>query len=80
VRRPIARRLALLGDLRITHVFVDGDEATGVIDWSEAAPGDATDAGSLGIKAGATPQPGLSFDTDLVRRAGGVITAHEQVA
>jgi aminoglycoside phosphotransferase (APT) family kinase protein len=22
-------------------VFVDGDEVTGVIDWSEAAPGDA---------------------------------------
>lgn len=29
------------GDLQITHVFVDGDEVTGVIDWSEAAPGDA---------------------------------------
>ena len=29
------------GDLQITHVFVDGDELTGVIDWSEAAPGDA---------------------------------------
>ncbi|WP_419817509.1 phosphotransferase family protein [Glaciibacter flavus] len=29
------------GDLRIPHVFVDGDELTGVIDWSEAAPGDA---------------------------------------
>jgi len=28
------------GDLQITHVFVDGDEVTGVIDWSEAAPGD----------------------------------------
>ena len=28
-------------DLQITHVFVDGDEVTGVIDWSEAAPGDA---------------------------------------
>ena len=27
------------GDLQITHVFVDGDEITGVIDWSEAAPG-----------------------------------------
>jgi aminoglycoside phosphotransferase (APT) family kinase protein len=25
------------GDLQITHVFVDGDEVTGVIDWSEAA-------------------------------------------
>ncbi|WP_460578706.1 phosphotransferase family protein [Humibacter ginsengisoli] len=29
------------GDLQITHVFVDGDTVTGVIDWSEAAPGDA---------------------------------------
>ena len=29
------------GDLQITHVFVDGDEITGVIDWSEACRGDA---------------------------------------
>jgi aminoglycoside phosphotransferase len=29
------------GDLQITHVFVDRDEITGVIDWSEAGPGDA---------------------------------------
>lgn len=29
------------GDLQLTHVFVDGDVVTGVIDWSEAAPGDA---------------------------------------
>jgi aminoglycoside phosphotransferase (APT) family kinase protein len=29
------------GDLQITHVFVDGDEITGVVDWSEAAQGDA---------------------------------------
>jgi aminoglycoside phosphotransferase (APT) family kinase protein len=29
------------GDLQITHVFVDGDEITGMIDWSEAGPGDA---------------------------------------
>jgi Ser/Thr protein kinase RdoA (MazF antagonist) len=29
------------GDLQLTHVFVDGDEITGVIDWSEAAQGDA---------------------------------------
>jgi aminoglycoside phosphotransferase len=28
------------GDLQINHVFVDGDEITGVIDWSEAAQGD----------------------------------------
>src|SRR5262245_64097908 len=29
------------GDLQLTHVFIDGDEITGVVDWSEAAPGDA---------------------------------------
>ena len=29
------------GDLQITHVFVEGDEITGVVDWSEAAQGDA---------------------------------------
>lgn len=29
------------GDLQITHVFVDGDGITGVIDWSEASQGDA---------------------------------------
>jgi len=29
------------GDLQITHVFVDGDDVTGVLDWSEAGQGDA---------------------------------------
>lgn len=29
------------GDLQLAHVFVDSDEVTGVIDWSEAGPGDA---------------------------------------
>jgi aminoglycoside phosphotransferase (APT) family kinase protein len=29
------------GDLQIAHVFVDVDEITGVIDWSEAGQGDA---------------------------------------
>ncbi|MEU7919477.1 phosphotransferase family protein [Micromonospora zamorensis] len=29
------------GDLQISHVFVSGDEITGVIDWSEAGRGDA---------------------------------------
>jgi len=29
------------GDLQVSHVFVDGDEITGVIDWTEAGPGDA---------------------------------------
>src|SRR5262249_6580889 len=29
------------GDLQITHVFVDRDKVTGIIDWSEACQGDA---------------------------------------
>ena len=29
------------GDLQIDHVFVAGDEVTGIIDWSEGSPGDA---------------------------------------
>jgi aminoglycoside phosphotransferase (APT) family kinase protein len=29
------------GDLQVSHVFVDGDVITGVIDWTEAGPGDA---------------------------------------
>ncbi|GAA0590062.1 phosphotransferase [Kribbella sandramycini] len=28
------------GDLQITHIFVDGDEVTGIIDWSEGRQGD----------------------------------------
>ncbi|CAL9420810.1 phosphotransferase family protein [Nocardiopsis dassonvillei] len=29
------------GDLQVEHVFVDGDEVTGIIDWSEAGRGSA---------------------------------------
>ena len=29
------------GDLHDLHVFVDGDEVTGIVDWSEASQGDA---------------------------------------
>jgi aminoglycoside phosphotransferase len=29
------------GDLQLDHVFVEGDEITGVIDWSDAGRGDA---------------------------------------
>ncbi|HZN13083.1 MAG TPA: aminoglycoside phosphotransferase family protein [Acidimicrobiales bacterium] len=29
------------GDLQVDHVFVDGDEVTGIIDWSEGSHGDA---------------------------------------
>jgi aminoglycoside phosphotransferase (APT) family kinase protein len=28
------------GDLQVAHVFVEGDEVTGVVDWSEAGQGD----------------------------------------
>jgi aminoglycoside phosphotransferase (APT) family kinase protein len=31
------------GDLQVAHVFVEGDEVTGVVDWSEAGPGEAMD-------------------------------------
>ena len=29
------------GDLQVAHVFVDVDEITGMVDWSEAGRGDA---------------------------------------
>jgi aminoglycoside phosphotransferase len=29
------------GDLHVAHVFVDGDEVTGIVDWTEASQGDA---------------------------------------
>jgi Ser/Thr protein kinase RdoA (MazF antagonist) len=29
------------GDLQVAHVFIDVDEITGVVDWSEASQGDA---------------------------------------
>jgi Ser/Thr protein kinase RdoA (MazF antagonist) len=29
------------GDLQVAHVFIAGDEITGVVDWSEACQGDA---------------------------------------
>jgi aminoglycoside phosphotransferase (APT) family kinase protein len=37
--RPWAPRFTH-GDLQVAHVFVDGDEITGVVDWSEAGRGD----------------------------------------
>jgi aminoglycoside phosphotransferase (APT) family kinase protein len=30
------------GDLHVMHVFTEGESVTGILDWSEAAPGDAT--------------------------------------
>jgi aminoglycoside phosphotransferase (APT) family kinase protein len=35
------RPVFMHGDLQVAHVFVDGDEVTGVLDWSEAGRGDA---------------------------------------
>jgi len=29
------------GDLQVAHVFIDGDEVTGIVDWSDACQGDA---------------------------------------
>ncbi|MDE3086446.1 MAG: phosphotransferase [Acidobacteriota bacterium] len=29
------------GDLQVAHVFVEGDEVTGIVDWSDAGRGDA---------------------------------------
>ena len=29
------------GDLQVCHIFVDGDEVTGILDWSEGGQGDA---------------------------------------
>jgi aminoglycoside phosphotransferase (APT) family kinase protein len=29
------------GDLQVDHVFIDGDEVTGIVDWSEGSQGDA---------------------------------------
>jgi aminoglycoside phosphotransferase (APT) family kinase protein len=40
VFRPLTPKFTH-GDLQLTHVFVDGAEVTGVIDWSEAGQGDA---------------------------------------
>ena len=38
--RP-SRPVFIHGDLHVAHVFVAGDEVTGILDWSEAAQGDA---------------------------------------
>ncbi len=38
------------GDLQVTHVFVDGDEVTGIIDWSEAGQ-----CSSSGLRQRAAP-------------------------
>jgi aminoglycoside phosphotransferase (APT) family kinase protein len=35
------RPVFIHGDLQVDHVFVAGDEVTGIIDWSDASQGDA---------------------------------------
>ena len=40
-RAPAVDPVFIHGDLQVDHVFVDGDEVTGIIDWSEASQGDA---------------------------------------
>jgi len=35
------KQVFMHGDLQLSHVFVEGDRITGVIDWSEAGRGDA---------------------------------------
>ena len=41
LRSARSHRCSRTGTCRVSHVVVDADEITGVIDWSEAAPGDA---------------------------------------
>jgi len=33
--------MASVDQVDVAHVFVDGDQITGVVDWTEAGPGDA---------------------------------------
>ena len=61
------------GDLQIVHVFVDGDELSGVVDWSEGAVrklGHSQDARSVRLATD------LYFarlpDEELLRGVGGV--------
>jgi aminoglycoside phosphotransferase (APT) family kinase protein len=61
------------GDLQITHVFVDGDTLTGVLDWSEARPGDALwDLATLTLGheehlGDVLAGYGIDADTDVIR-------------
>lgn len=61
------------GDLQVDHVFVAGDEVTGIIDWSEAAPGDALfDLATLTLGhpehlSDVIAGYGTSVDRDLIR-------------
>ena len=61
------------GDLHDEHVFVDGDEVSGIIDWSEAAQGDALyDLASLTLQhpehlGDVVAGYGTDVDRDLIR-------------
>ncbi|MGC4854006.1 phosphotransferase [Micromonospora sp. DT4] len=65
------------GDLQVDHVFVDGDEITGVLDWSEAGRGDALfDLATLtlghedhlgDVVAGYGADVDLDLDLDVIR-------------
>jgi aminoglycoside phosphotransferase (APT) family kinase protein len=61
------------GDLQIDHVFVANDEVTGIIDWSEGAPGDALfDLATLTLAHGENLDDlvagyGTDVDRDLIR-------------
>jgi aminoglycoside phosphotransferase (APT) family kinase protein len=61
------------GDLQVEHVFVTGDEVTGVLDWSEASQGDALfDLATLTLANGehlgdVVAGYGTDVDLDLIR-------------
>ncbi|WBC15498.1 aminoglycoside phosphotransferase family protein [Micromonospora sp. WMMA1998] len=61
------------GDFQVDHVFVDADEITGVVDWSEASPGDALyDLATLTLGhrehlADVVAGYGADVDLDLIR-------------
>jgi aminoglycoside phosphotransferase (APT) family kinase protein len=64
------------GDLQINHVFVAGDEVTGIIDWSEASQGDALyDLATLTLAheehlSDVIAGYGTDVDPDLIRPGG----------
>src|ERR1700685_2567083 len=66
------------GDLQVAHVFVDGDQITGVVDWSEAAQGDALwDLASLTLGhqehlGDVVAGYGTDVDLDVIRARGGL--------
>ena len=61
------------GDLQVDHVFVAGDEVTGVLDWSEASRGDALcDLATLTVGhpehlGDVVAGYGIDVDRDLIR-------------